>query len=382
MKIAFDALPLLGQKSGIGFCATNQIREIIQLLPENEFFLNYFAVKQWKEKQHQLQPYLQENVTLQGKFFPAYAYRTISAFFPVPYQSFFGKADLTHFFNYIVPPGVSGKTVVTVHDMVYKAFPETVRTRTRQMLAFGLEQSMNRADRIITDSEFSRSEIQKYYPEVQEKIRVVPCGVDRTHFRPVREVKFFRRIQKKYHLPENYFLYTGTIEPRKNLITLISAYARFVRSHVNPPKLVLSGAKGWLYESLLQKIQELHLQKEIIFTEYIQDEDLPVLISFAKAFIFPSLYEGFGLPPLEAMACGTPVLVSNAASLPEVVGDAALMVHPKSVSAMEKALHFLFTNPALREKLSRKGQQRAELFSWENSAKLLLQVYQEILPEV
>ena len=382
MNIAFDALPLLGKKTGIGFCEAGQVRAMTRLHPENQYTLNYFAVKNLEEKKQDLKPYLDKHVKMKHAFCSPYGYRLISGFLPVPYSLFFGKDNqITHFFNYIVPPGVAGKTVVTVHDMVYKAYPETVRARTRHMLSLGLVQSMTRADRIVTDSEFSKSEIIKYYPEFASKIRVVPCGVDSEKFYPVHDETAFRKIQKKYQLPDSYFLYLGTLEPRKNLENLISAYAEFAKMQEHPAKLVLAGAKGWLYDSIFQQVKRLHLEQQVIFTEYIQEQDLCTLMSCALAFVFPSIYEGFGMPPLEAMACGTPVLVSDSASLPEVTGTDAVIVKPDSIPDMTKGLNRLFTDENLRKMLSQKGLARAKSFSWEKSAELLYQVYQELLPE-
>jgi len=383
VNIAFDALPLLGQKTGIGFCESGQVRAMTRLHPEHQYTLNYFAVRNLDAKKQDLQPYLDSHVSAKHAFCSPYGYRLLSSFIPVPYHWFFGKnQDITHFFNYIIPPYVSGKTVVTVHDMVYKAYPDTVRARTRHMLDLGLVKSMKRADRIVTDSEFSRSEIIKYFPDFAHKIRVVPCGVDTEKFHPVQNPEAFSEIQKKYHIPEQYFLYLGTIEPRKNLENLIAAYADFVMTHERPAKLVLAGAKGWLYDSIFQKVQDFNLQDMIIFTEYIQNQDLCTLISYALAFVFPSVYEGFGMPPLEAMACGTPVLVSDAASLPEVTGTDAVVVKPYSVQNIAQGLHLLFTDQNLRSALAQKGLARAKEFSWQKSAELLYQVYQEILPEV
>ena len=303
MKIAFDALPLLGRKTGIGYCEAGQIRAMMNLFPKNQYTLNYFAVKNLETKKQEIQSYLVRN-SIQAKqaFCSPYAYRLVSSFIPVPYRWFFGTQNqITHFFNYIVPPYVSGKTVVTVHDMVYKAYPETVRSRTRHMLDLGLKQSMKRADRIVTDSQFSKSEIIRYFPEFEEKIRVVPCGVNLEKFQPVQDNAHFQKLKKQYQIPDNYFLYLGTLEPRKNLERLLTAYEEFAEIHEKPAKLVLAGAKGWLYDSIFQKVQDLNLQNQVIFTEYIADEDLTCLLSYALAFVFPSVYEGFGLPPLEAM---------------------------------------------------------------------------------
>ncbi|MDE6088733.1 MAG: glycosyltransferase family 4 protein, partial [Oscillospiraceae bacterium] len=175
----------------------------------------------------------------------------------------------------------------------------------------------------------------------------------------------------------------------KNLERLIQAYALFLRSyagsqknlHEDLPQLVLAGAKGWKNESLFRTIQALHLEKNILFTEYIADSDLCTILSGALAFVFPSVYEGFGMPPLEAMACGTPVLVSDAASLPEVTGKSAVIVPPEDVRAMADGLKLLYTDRILRERLRAEGLSRAAQFSWKRSAKLLYQVYEELLDE-
>lgn len=378
MKIAFDALPLMGRLTGIGYCEAGQVKALTRLHPEDAFVLNFFAARHITERIMDLAPYLGENVTAKHSFCSPYGYRLVSSFVPVPYSWFFGKNDLTHFFNYIVPPGVKGKTVVTVHDMVYRAFPETVRGRTRHMLDLGLVPSMKRADRIVTDSEFSKSEIMKYYPEFAEKIRVVPCGVDCEKFHPVSDTAEITSVRERYGVGETYFLYLGTLEPRKNLERLIEAYAAYTKSMNVPAQLVLAGGKGWLYDGIFEKVKALGIPENVIFTEYIAPEDMCALMSGALAFVFPSLYEGFGMPPLEAMACGTPVLVSDAASLPEVTGDCAVIVKPDSTDSIAEGLCRMHMDGGLRRQLSEKGLERAKTFSWERSAEMLYEVYREL----
>jgi glycosyltransferase involved in cell wall biosynthesis len=379
MNIAFDAHPLLGHMTGIGYCEAGQIAAMTRLHPEHDYSLQFFALRHIREHVAELAPYTGERVCAKHAPCLAYAYRLVSSFVPVPYAWFFGKNDLTHFFNYIVPPHVGGKTVVTVHDMVYRTFPETVRGRTKHMLDMGLVPSMKRADRIVTDSEFSRSEIMKYYPEFAEKIRVVPCGVDSMRFHPVADMRQVNAVRAKYGIGERYFLYLGTLEPRKNLVRLINAYAEYAKNCDSPAQLVLAGGKGWLYDEIFSRVQEMQLGNCVIFTQYIAEADLCALMSGALAFTFPSLYEGFGMPPLEAMACGTPVLVSDAASLPEVTGESAVIVKAEDEASITAGLFRLHEDPALRERLSREGFERARDFTWERSAALLYQVYQEIL---
>ena len=248
------------------------------------------------------------------------------------------------------------------------------------MLDLGLVKSMRRADRIVTDSEFSKSEIIRYYPEFADKIRVVPCGVDTQKFHPETNAQKIAQVREKYEIRGDYFLYLGTLEPRKNLERLIDAYAAFAKNHEAPAKLVLAGGKGWLYDGIFGKVKALGLEQQVIFTQYIDSADLCALMSGALAFTFPSLYEGFGMPPLEAMACGTPVLVSDAASLPEVTGDSAVIVKADSTASITDGLERLFTDADLRRRLSAEGLARAAMFSWERSAQLLYEVYAELCP--
>lgn len=382
MNITFDAVPIIADKiTGIGWCEVGQTQAIARLFPNDKYEYSFFTSGK-NERIKKAGSFAGNNIKLNYLNFSGYLYRAVSTFLPVPYSLFFGKnSDITHFFNYIVPPFVHGKKVVTVHDMVYKAFPETVRGRTKFMLETGLKKSMKRADIIVTDSEFSKREIIKYFPEHSGKIRVVPCGVDCKRFRPCENPEIIEKVKKSLEIAGKYFLYVGTIEPRKNLVRLIKAYKVFTRHVKNPPKLVLAGAKGWLCDDIYALVKKLDIEKQVIFTKYVPSEDMTPLICGAMAFVFPSLYEGFGMPPLEAMACGVPVLTSGEASLPEVTGDCAVICDAYSVKSIAKGLYRLYKNPDLRKDLSRRGIERAKIFTWENSAKKLHAIYRELANE-
>lgn len=379
MNIAFDAVPLVSDRmTGIGWCEAGQTTAMARLHPENTYFYNFFSRRDDHIKLERLKPFTQ-NISPNLVHFSGYIYRAASNFLPLPYSRFFGKNfDITHFFNYIAYPGVKGKTIITVHDMVYKAFPETVRARTKYMLDSGLNKSMKRADIIVTDSQFSKSEILKYFPQHENKIRVVPCGVDLEKFKPCSDKQIIQRVKKSLGIEGEYFLYLGTIEPRKNLERLIEAYHIFSQKEKNPPKLVLAGGKGWLYDSIFQKVTDLGLSDNVIFTKYVPSEDMNPLMCGALAFVFPSIYEGFGMPPLEAMACGVPVLASDAASLPEVTGDCAVIADAYSPESISDGLNRLYHDQSLRLKLSRDGLERAKGFTWERSAEILYNVYKEL----
>ena len=382
MNVTFGAVPVIAERiTGIGWCEIGQTQALAKLFPEDNYEYSFFTSGK-RSRIEKARSFAGKNINLNYSGFSGYFYRAVSTFLPVPYSLFFGKkADITHFFNYIVPPFVHGKKVVTVHDMVYKAFPETVRGRTRFMLETGLKKSMKRADIIITDSDFSKSEIIKYFPEYSKKIRVVPCGVDCKKFSPCENPDTIKKVKESLEIDGEYFLYVGTIEPRKNLFRLIRAYEIFTRHVKNPPKLVLAGAKGWLCDDIYKLVEKLSLEKQVIFTKYVPSEDMSALISGAMAFVFPSLYEGFGMPPLEAMACGVPVLTSGEASLPEVTGDCAVICDAYSVKSIAKGLYRLYKNLDLRKDLSYRGIERARLFSWEKSAEKLHEIYRELLNE-
>ena len=240
-----------------------------------------------------------------------------------------------------------------------------------------------RADVILTVSEFSRQEIHHYLGIPLEKIHVVYNGVDPEQYHPDYREGRIQEVKAKYNIPGSYILYLGTLEPRKNIETLIRAYQRLLTAGPSRfgqppsafPKLVLAGKKGWLYDSIFQLVKEFHLENQVIFTGYVDESDAAPLLCGARMFVFPSLYEGFGIPPLEAMACGTPVIVSDCASLPEVVGDAGLLVPPTDIEKLAESMNRLLKDDQLHAALREVGLKRAGQFTWKASAKKLVQIY-------
>ncbi len=209
-----------------------------------------------------------------------------------------------------------------------------------------------------------------------ERIAVIPLGVE-PGFRPIHDETFLAALRHKYALPAQVILYVGTLEPRKGLDTLIAAFATLADGF--PHDLVIAGKRGWYTEGLFRQVAQLGLGDRVHFTDYVPAEDLPGLLNLAEVFVFPSRYEGFGLPPLEAMACGVPVISSDAASLPEVVGDAGLLVSPGDPAALAAALRRVLLDAALRARLRVEGPERARLFTWDATARRTLQVYEQCL---
>jgi glycosyltransferase involved in cell wall biosynthesis len=384
LKVALDIQPLLdSEKTGVGCSADGFVQNLVRGHPETAFALAYFSSGDTRAEQEKVKKYLAPNVELSRcAYFPGKAYRFLSALLPLPYRFFLNpRADLTHFFNFIIPPFVKGKKVVTIHDMVIRRFPETMRAKTKCMLYLNLRKTIGRADRIITDSEFSKREILLYYRYPEEKIKVIPVGVDLKIYRAGIGPGEVRRVRALYRIEGDYLLYLGMLEPRKNLTRLIEAYWLAGRKHEKFPLLVIAGKKGWLFERIFRRTKELGLEKKVLFTGYVSEGDKPALLAGARGFCFPSLYEGFGMPPLEAMACGTPVLASGAASLPEVLGGAALLADPYSAESISRAMERLCFDTELREDLRKKGLERVKQFDWRYSADALHKVYQELLIE-
>ncbi|AHL23102.1 glycosyltransferase family 4 protein [Thermococcus nautili] len=269
----------------------------------------------------------------------------------------------------------SYKKVVTIHDVMPYLFPKFYHLALRYTYRFLLPRTLKTADAIIADSHNTKLDIIKYFKIPEEKIRVVHLGVDED-YKPLPENEV-EKIKQKYNLNYPFILYVGGLAPNKNVSTLIKAYYKLKKKKFEH-KLLITGVKRYKYEDIFELIGKLNLQRDIIFTGYVPREDLPSLYNAADLFVYPSLYEGFGLPPLEAMACGTPVITSNTSSLPEVVGNAGIMVNPYDVNGLTKAMYEVLTNKGLREELSKKGLRRAKLFSWRKTAEETLKVYEEV----
>ncbi|MEW9124908.1 MAG: glycosyltransferase family 1 protein, partial [Thermotaleaceae bacterium] len=259
----------------------------------------------------------------------------------------------------------------------YYTHPQAFTFGSRMIKKFIAPMSIKRAERIITDSENTKKDIIGFFPKAKDKIRVIYPGSP--DFKRIEDQKHIEAVKANHKIAGKYILYMGTLEPRKNLIRLIEAYHKLVNEEKIEQKLVLAGKKGWLYNDIFSKIVELHLEEQVIFTDYISEEDKSALYSGAEVFAYPSLYEGFGLPPLEAMACGTAVVTSNISSLPEVVGNAGIYINPYDVENIAQGIYSLLINQELRRDLENKGIEQAKSFSWNRTVKQIIDVYKEIL---
>jgi glycosyltransferase involved in cell wall biosynthesis len=287
------------------------------------------------------------------------------------------RVDILHCPKSAIPYFAPCPTVVTLHDLIPLKHPETEKFAAQMYWRLQIPIAARRSNFIITDSEHARQEILADFGLPPEKVKAIMLGFD-PRMSNRREAASGEAIRTKYGLPSDYLLYVGTIQPRKNLDTLIQAFNHLKRNGSTGLKLVIVGRKGWLYERLFAGIKESNLESEIIFTGFVPDEELPYIYDCARVFVYLSLFEGFGLPPLEAMACGVPVITSDTTSLPEVVGDAGITVPPTDVAAVEDALMRVLTDPALAARMRDTGLSRAQLFSWEAAARETLDVYRTI----
>lgn len=286
------------------------------------------------------------------------------------------RVDVLHV-QYTAPPLVPCPIVTTIHDLAFEHLPETFKRRSWMQLRLTVRYTARKAAEIITVSEYSRRDIVDSYNIPASRITVTPEAAA-SIFSPSPPTEI-DRIRKVYGIEGDYILAVGSIQPRKNLVRLMAAYGRLRRKLPADklPKLVLVGKRAWLYNETIRTVDELELSKWVILTGYVPETDLPALYSGATCFVYPSYFEGFGLPPLEAMKCGTPVIVGNRTSLPEVVGDAALLVDPFDVDEIAAGIERILGDENLRTSLKEKGIQRASGFDWQETARLTLGVYEK-----
>lgn len=283
------------------------------------------------------------------------------------------RIDVVHV-QYIAPPVCPARIVVTVHDIAYEHYPQFFTPAEVARLRVLVPLTIRRAAVVLTVSEFCKQDIVRRYCVPPEKV-VVAYNAPDPMFRPIHDEARLASVRERYGTGEQYILSVGNLQPRKNLRTLIDAYVRLRRADATRHKLVLVGKKAWLYDDIFAAARESGYAEEIVFTGYVPDEDLVALYNAADLFVYPSIFEGFGLPPLEAMACGAPVIASNTSALPEVLGDAALLVDPLDPKGMAQALMTVLDELCVRSSLATQGPRHAAAYSWEAAAQSAAEIY-------
>lgn len=374
MKIGIDYTAALKQGGGIGRYTRGLVTTLAQLDRQNQYTL-MLTPDAPSDGLHPFQAYSNFN---HRRYPLPERWMTIGwhrLYLPLPLEWFTGPVDLFHSPNFILPPARRAKTLLTVHDLSFVRHPQGAVARLRRWLEKVVPRSLSRADHVLADSKSTKQDLIDIYGLSPEKITVVGAGVDH-RFQPITDPAVLKAMRQRYHLPpEKFILSLGTLEPRKNFTGLIQA---FNQSPVRETHhLVIAGGKGWLYDDIFAAAQSSPVADRIHLIGFVADEVLPALYSLADIFAYPSHYEGFGIPVIEAMACGTPVVCANNSSLPEVAGEAALQVTATDIPALAEALPRLAGDDALRQKLVQAGFQQAKKFNWTAAAGRLLNVYQQ-----
>ncbi len=294
--------------------------------------------------------------------------------FRIGWDRYFEDAALFHSTEHLLLPLKRVPTILTVHDLIFKRFPEYHKPLNRWYLNLTMPLYVRRADSVIAVSLATKRDIVSAYGIPSDRIKVVYEAAD-PRFGP-RSIAEIERARAKYGLPERYVLFVGTVEPRKNLLRFLEVYRRIFAAGLTDAFVVV-GRRGWLASGFFEKLKDETLPP-VVLTGFVEDDDLPAVYAGAQALVFPSLFEGFGLPVLEAMACGTPVAASRSGSLPEIGGDAAVYFDPESVDEMESTLEKLLSDADFAEHLRRKGMERASEFSWRKAAEETLAIYRDV----
>lgn len=377
MRVSLELQPCLKNKSGIGIY-TYELAKLLQKNKDIELSGEIFNFLNRNDISKDI-----EGLNMPIKLctlFPYGVYRRIWNMIPINYNKLFNSnADIYHFFNFIVPPRIKGKVITTIHDMTYVLYPETMDKRNLKRIKDDIVYSVERSDKIITVSESSKRDIIKYLNVPEEKIEIVYNGVHYYEFSGILTKEKRLMVRSKYSLPEKYILYMGTLEPRKNIESILESYYVLKKNYASEVKLVIAGKKGWLFENIFSVVEKLKLQNDVVFTDYVDELDKAAIYQMASLFVFPSIYEGFGIPVLEAMAASVPVITSNVSSLPEVAGDAAVLVEPKDINSLAESMHKILSDDDFKLELVEKGHIQAKKFTWQSSAEKLYEIYKSII---
>lgn len=293
---------------------------------------------------------------------------------PLPAEWLAGGCELYHSPDFALPPLKRARGIVTVHDLSFLRVPECAPPALRDYLARVTPRSISRARHVLADSSNTRDDLVELLDVSPDKITVVPGGVEE-RFRPLDDPDRLEAVRARYGLPQDFILSVGTLEPRKNYPNLISAYAALMRRTHLPHRLVIVGREGWMYEPIYERVTQEQVADVVQFAGFVADDDLPALYNLAELVVYPSLYEGFGLPPLEAMACGIPVVCSNASSLPETVGGAAITVEPTDIEALSAAMELALLDSSYRALAIQLGLAQADRYQWAQAAEKLIAAY-------
>jgi glycosyltransferase involved in cell wall biosynthesis len=377
--VVIDYTPAVRQQAGIGRLIRGQVAALIAARPP--FDLRLLVVGRVTAEERQLAPLPLHTTPLAERNMVRLWHRLNS---PLPPVEWFtgGPLDLLHATDFVLPPSQARRKLLTVHDLAFLFYPDAAMPSLHHYLNVVVPRSVRRADAIIADSAHTAGDLHAQWGVPRARITVVQGAVDHGRFQPVTDPAALAGVRLRYGLGgQPYILALSRLEPRKNFVRLIEAYAEARQAAKLPHTLVIGGRKGWLYDTIFAKVQELGLGDQVLFPGFIADEDLPALYSGAAIFAYPSLYEGFGLPILEAQACGAPVLTADNSCLPEAAGAGAVYVKAEDVESIAAGIVRLATDTQLAAQIVAAGRQNAAQFTWERSAAQLLAAYRGVLQE-
>ena len=364
MRIGVDARLMYYQPAGISRYTWHLLQALAELDSEDEFIV-------FQQRNHKASLIQQANFRRATLYAPVH-HRLEQSVLLAELMRF--RLDLLHSTDFIPPLYSPVRSVITVHDLAFLHYPHFL-TATSAAYYGQIDKAVSHAAHVIVPSEHTKQDLIAQLGVPGDRVSVIYEAANPL-FRPLPVSATRQRVCVQYDLPERFVLAVGTIEPRKNINGLLHAFAHLRQKYaIGDVALAIAGSKGWLYEETLDLIDKLGIGKDVRLLGRVPDEELHQLYVASRCLIHPAYYEGFGLPPLEAMACGTPTIVSNVSSLPEVVGDAALLVNPHDTEEMAVAMHRLLNDDDLHAELSEKGLQRARVFSWQRAAQRTLEVY-------
>lgn len=375
ISVAIDTTPLCGDKTGIG----NYVHYLLKFLLSDMFDLTIhgisFGLHKFQIDSLELIQQLKHNTRIP---IPVRILYKWWRYFDFPkIDSWTSDIDIFHFTNYYLPPIYSAKTVLSVYDLSFLTTPQWVSPQITNLFKPTITHSVQKATRIITCSEKSKIDIQNFLNVPGEKISVAYPGIDKAIFYPIEKEEAQNYIKKHYNLKLPFLLFVGTIEERKNIIGLLNIFDKIYKEI--PHYLVLIGKKGFKSDEIFSKIQDMESRDRIFYLDYIRDHsELRWFYNTADLFVFPSFEEGFGIPPLEAMACGCPVIVSNQGALPEVVGSTGIKIYPDDINTFSNTILEILNNTEMSKNLRKEGLIQSNKFTWDKTAKVHYEVYKEL----
>lgn len=366
MHIGIDARLLHYRQAGISRYTLQLVKGLARIESDDRYML--------LQSIHAREPIIKhERFTHRKVITPAH-HRLEQLVFPFEVSPL--QLDVLHSPDFIPPFRVKCRSVITIHDLNFLLYPHFL-TKDAARYYGQIDQAVRRSDAIIAVSKATRADIIRLLGVPESKVRVIYEAASPT-FRPLHNPDLPREVQRRFGVRGDFVLFVSTIEPRKNVPTLLRAFRQFLDDYRLDVQLVLAGQKGWLFEEVFELASELKLEDHALFVGRVSSEELLWLYNAAKALVAPSIYEGFGLTPLEALACGTPVVVANTSSLPEVVGDAGLLIDPNKADEIAVAMWRILTDSELRKSLIEKGLKRAAHFSWDKAAQETLDLYHSV----